>query len=143
MGSNWPKGVSGNPSGRPKNREKALVDIGERLVLTADTADALLGDLRACRADRAPVTAWVALVERAITLALSPSTEPRDVVALLKVLLPYRYGLPKQKMDIDVTSDAPRTIDWSKVPIEKRRELLAAAAELDAIAEEPASDTEH
>lgn len=79
-----------------------------------------------------------ALVARAWYIAWNG--ENKDSMAAVKFLTERAAGLPKQQLEITDGPPAEPEIDWTKVPIEERRELLAALARIEALTHGP---TEH
>lgn len=117
---NFKPGQSGNPGGRAKGRERALVAIGESLQIAGSDAAMIAGLVATDRTQ--PITAWTALVERLFAIALDGATEPRDVAAIAKVLLPYRFGQPKQEVEISgVTPEQAAVLDALHMTPHERR----------------------
>lgn len=115
----WAPGKSGNPGGRPSIATALRAAGTDTAKLTAELAEQLIACMRTVNKTEA---SWRFAVEQ---------------------LANRLWGKPKESMDLNV-SDATRTaIDWSLVPIERRRELLAAAAAIGALEVEDAGDTEH
>lgn len=109
----WVPGQSGNPKGRPA--------IGEALSVVV-------------RAKAPPE--WI--VEKVIDLA-NDAADERVRLAALQFLTERGYG--KVATVIEATDpNTARSIDWRLVPEERRRALMAALAEVDAITEASHAD---
>ncbi len=128
-GKRFTKGVSGNPGGRVKGVERQLRE--------------LLGD----------DLPKIAMAMRDIALGKKPkgskiTIKAADTIKAAEWVYDRCFGRPKQSIDLggDLTVEPRSTVDWSHVPIERRRELLAAATELVALESAGAGDggpTEH
>lgn len=63
------------------------------------------------------------------------NAEPKDAVPAAKFLHERAYGVPKQELELsgEVSTSDQGAVDWTTVPIERRRQLLEAALELGAL----------
>lgn len=127
----WKPGQSGNPGGVQRGTEKMFREELARLAakrdgVTLDPEDRLAG-VRA-------------LVQRAWDVAWNG--DDKDSMAAVKFLTERSVGLPKQQLEISEGPPPEREIDWSQVPLEKRRELLQALGEIEALTA-PHAGTEH
>lgn len=73
------------------------------------------------------LTGWKALRFRAFQIAMRG--EDKDSSVMIKWLHERAFGMPKQEVSIEERVE--REVDWSVVPIERRKVLLAAMAELE------------
>lgn len=125
------RGNSGNPGGRPKGIERAVRDAINRREFT-DVAGVTYKGLDA-------------VLARLLEMLFAKGTAPRDAVAVAKEIFDRGFGKAKQSLELtgDVGgSDSPFAVN--AIPLERRRVLLAAALEIEALTE--ASDdagTEH
>lgn len=83
-----------------------------------------------------PLRGWQALRRRAWLLAME--SDPKDAIRYMQWLDARAHGLPKQQVSVE--EQAAATVDYSAIPIERRRVLLAALAELEQYAGEPADE---
>lgn len=67
--------------------------------------------------------------------------EHRDSLAGLKLAFDRVYGAAKQSIDMSVDTEPRAAVDWSAVPIERRREMLATIEEISAMVATP--DEQH
>lgn len=121
----WQRGMSGNPSGRPKNIERMTREEIEAFTWE----DAELGTM----------SGWAALRRRAWLLAMT--SDAKDAIRYMQWLDARAHGQPKQQVAVEDAGNAP-SVDWSTVPAERRRVLLAALAEIEEHAK-PDGPTEH
>jgi hypothetical protein len=82
---------------------------------------------------------WQALRKRAWTLAMHG--EPKDSIRYIEFLFNRGYGQAKQEIEITEGSSEPE-IDWSAIPVERRKEILGTLAELEKYAVAPGSESE-
>lgn len=115
----WGAGTSGNPGGRPKGIERLLRDEIDRcshLMRKADGSD-----------NEEAVEGFRALARRLWQIAMIG--ENKDSLVAIKVIYERVYGAPRQTVELTTEQPAAR-IDWSAVPEEKRRAMLAAHEEM-------------
>ena len=117
---------SGNPGGRPRGLEKMTREEIEAFTWE----DEELGTL----------TGWKALRRRMWLVAMHG--EAKDAVPAAKFLHDRAYGQAKQSMVIEEAPPEETTVDWSKVPLEEREQLLAAWDRIRLLTED-AGTTEH
>lgn len=105
------KGQSGNPGGRKRGVERMFQD--------------LIGKL-----EHGDQKGFEALIARLAKIAFTGAD--RDSVAAIKLMFERALGHPQQEVEItgDPSASAQTpAIDWGKVPIDLRRQLLAALKE--------------
>lgn len=110
-GKPWKPGQSGNPGGRKRGIEKMFQELIGKLEFD----------------DR---KGFEALIARLAKIAFTGAD--RDSVAAIKLMFERALGHPAQEVELtgDVTSTtAAPAVDWSRVPLELRRQLLAALKE--------------
>lgn len=108
------KGETGNPAGRPKGYERQLREVIDSMT----AADPLLADDPSGSPESPKIPAWQAIVKRAVLDAIDGDRYARDFVA------DRLMGKPKQTVNIDEGAEPSSEIDWSVVPVEKRKQLL-------------------
>lgn len=111
FGKPWAKGVSGNPSGQPKGIVRELREKHS-------------GDLPK-------------IMAAMVAIALDPTAKERDRVKASEFVFDRLLGKPTQTIDANITTDQGSPIDWSAVPVERRREMLSMLSELGALEAEP------
>lgn len=111
-GKPFTKGTSGNPGGRKRGVERLFQDA--------------IGEL-----EHGDKKGFAALMKRLSDVAFEGAH--RDSVAAIKLLLERAYGYPRQEVELTgdgaTAAPAPAAFDWSKVPIDLRRQLLAVMRE--------------
>lgn len=125
----WTKGMpSPNPGGRTRGVERTFRDELDKLAKEAGFDDGLRALIRK-------------LWQQAMT------GEPRESFAAMQLLLDRGWGRAKQILDVTFDDESVvSAVDWSRVPLERRRRLeeaLREVAELEAAAETDDEIVEH
>ena len=122
---NWPKGVSGNPNGRPRKFISALKSEGYKISEVCDCIQVLLAmtleELKVVYEDeRATV------LEKMIAQAIKTSMKNGDLDAI-EVLLNRVFGKPKQTVHIPGMTDPPKSaINYKKLSTEVLMAIVEA-----------------
>lgn len=122
----FPKGVSGNPGGKVSLRK----DL--------EAAHALNPDLPSTPA--AARAKWWSMV---LPVAFAGPQGPKDsnwtyAAGEVGVRL-----LGKPKETVEIVGDSESGVEWTKVPVEEREQILEAITKLQAYVGEPETDSEH
>lgn len=110
-GKPFEKGRSGNPGGRKRGIEKMFQELIGKLEFD----------------DR---KGFEALIARLAKIAFTGAD--RDSVAAIKLMFERALGHPQQEVELTgevSATTAGQVVEWSKVPIDLRRQLLAALRE--------------
>jgi len=96
--SQWPKGVSGNPNGRPRKMVSLLIDQGYKLSEVNDTVQNLMA-MTEDQLNTIFEDPLATALERTIANSILKSMRKGSLFSL-ETLLTRVYGKPKEQMDI-------------------------------------------
>ena len=111
FGKPFQPGQSGNPGGRAKGYERRI-----RELVAGETVE---------HKTRGTIPAFDAIILQAIDDAVAGDRYAREFIT------DRLCGKAKQTVEIQGDSESAPAIDWSKVPLDLRRQLLAALKESD------------
>lgn len=104
----WKKGQSGNPAGRTKGIDRLVREEIDAAVAEVEDPDTK---------QKVRLNGWQRIARKLFELALEGN------VQAAKLLLERVGGYPKQDVKVESEVVTP-SVDWEKLPLEKRRELL-------------------
>ena len=101
----WPKGVSGNPNGRPKKFTSTLKDYGYKASEINDAIQNLLA-MNEIQLEYVLSNPDITILEKTIITALKRSLKYGSLHNL-ETLLTMVYGLPKQELSHEIKIQPP------------------------------------
>lgn len=126
----FPKGVSGNPGGKVS------------LKLTHEWACANDPEFAAaCGVSIAEARGRLYALQMKIACAGPKGANDRNWALAMDDMMNRHFGKPKEF--VEITQGESPAVDWSKVPVEDREEMLRAIQRLQAYVGEPETDSEH
>lgn len=130
-------GESGNPGGRQKGVERMFRDMVAQSRCKHTFVEIVDGQEVKREIE---VDGWE--MARIRLMQIIQFGDDRESLAAIKFAHERAFGMAKQTVTLVDDVPADREIDWSQVPLERRRELLAALAEIEALTA-PHVGTEH
>ena len=101
----WPKGVSGNPNGRPKKFTSTLKEYGYTVSEINDSIQNLLA-MNETQLEYVLTQPDITILEKTVITALQRSLKYGSLHNL-EMLLTRVYGLPKQEVSLEIEIQPP------------------------------------